>query len=444
MPLIRQSVISGKITDDAGTAVERASVVALTFDAASGRCGQQPRSTTISNDLGEYRLANLKSGVYCVLVHRGDVVGGLLRVLYATPPSASLPEVPEEGYVSTYYPSSVSPAAASPIQVQEGSERRDVDIRFTKARVFRVRGQIIDSSSDRSQSSYKVAILPPGTQRGMLSMGDLGGQRLQDSRFEILGVLPGEHTIIAQCKSGDVITYTRENIYVGGDHVADIQLSIPQHVTVAGAIRVHSKDLIAQSEMKKSVSGMSVALIPAAGVAIGLIPEAVVQADGSFIFRNVVPDRFRIAPSKLPAGWYVKTVIADGQELPGPVISVVGGRRIEINLAKGTAEVIASVVDEQGKAVVGAVVALVPDDVGEARVDLFRIEVTDKDGRAHIRDVAPARYRLFSWDEIDRTYAMEPEFHRLFEDKANRIIVEENEQEAVQLRMISADGTVRP
>src|SRR6202043_3283986 len=52
---------------------------------------------------------------------------------------------PEEGYVTTYFPNAIDAAAAAPIEIAAGAELRGIEIRLRKARVFRIRGKVVNT-----------------------------------------------------------------------------------------------------------------------------------------------------------------------------------------------------------------------------------------------------------------------------------------------------------
>ena len=136
--LTPQGVISGKATDETGEPMDKVSIMVMRWGYSRGRRRLLPVGGALSNDLGDYRIANLKPGTYYLSAHRmASTVNR--RILHADVPTATLPETPEESYQTTYYPSSIDPAGAGALQVAPGSELRGVDIRFRKTRVFHVR-----------------------------------------------------------------------------------------------------------------------------------------------------------------------------------------------------------------------------------------------------------------------------------------------------------------
>ncbi|SRR6266849_9178249 len=104
----------------------------------------------------------------------------------------------ETGYAPTYYPNVTGQSMAAPIDVQEGSELRGIDIHLVAIRVFHVRGKSQrrpgDSSGlwlwwrERIRRKYAQAILalklPGSSLRAAATLTDLS--KSESDHYEIL------------------------------------------------------------------------------------------------------------------------------------------------------------------------------------------------------------------------------------------------------------------
>jgi hypothetical protein len=123
--LLRGGVITGRITDADGSPIIAETVSVLPVDTAEMR--NEP--TILSNksyatdDRGIYRIYGLFPGTYRVSVGQAkpERTGGIFR-------SGS-------PYVQTFYPGVSEESKATLIELKEGAEVKDIDIRTLKARV---------------------------------------------------------------------------------------------------------------------------------------------------------------------------------------------------------------------------------------------------------------------------------------------------------------------
>jgi len=438
--LMPQGVISGRVTDESGEPMESVSVAAMRSDWQHGKRVLLAVRGALTNDLGEYRLVNLGPGSYYVRAHRGGVsIFTGLRVAHADVPSKPVAQTPEEDYCDTFYPSSLDPEGSTALQVQAGSETSGVDITFQKTRVFRVRGQVVDASG-QPVTEAKVELTTSNT-GGMVHMSSLGGPPVTGGKFEVIGVIPGTYDLVAQVTRNSQTLYARQPVSVADRNITDIVIRVPDSVDVAGRVKVtglHSGNPPSESFR---MEGIGMVLLPAEGFSLGPIPKVISpQADGSFVLRNVVPDKFRINISGIPPRWYVKSILTSGHECADGIVDLTSGGAVEIVFAVGAAEVTGSVVDADDKPASGVTVSLFPKGgPREMRTDLFRTEVADERGQFLLKEVPPGTYEVFAWQDIEREAIYDPEFRRLFENKSTPITVEPGGLETVQLKAISAE-----
>jgi Carboxypeptidase regulatory-like domain len=120
--MMRGAAISGRLVDEFGEPVENAIVFAERVVRVAGRTSTTSQASTLSDDLGEYRLGGLPSGTYVVVarVTRAPVIAAAAG---GTVVFGGI-EIPRS---RTYYPGVVALADAQRIDVQVGEERPAVD-----------------------------------------------------------------------------------------------------------------------------------------------------------------------------------------------------------------------------------------------------------------------------------------------------------------------------
>jgi len=185
-------------------------------------------------------------------------------------------------------------------------------------------------------------------------------------------------------------------------------------------------------------------LQPVEGFGIGETPIASAAAGGRFVMREVVPDKYRVVVTGLPAGAYLKSILVAGQERPDGSADIAGSAPIEIVLALGAAQLTGSVTDSEGKPASEVELTLFPESPErQRRRDLFRVTTSDQDGQFRFTDVAPGDYKVLAWQNLEAGAIQDPEFRRQFEAKAKSVSLGINGQESVELKEIPAEEIVR-
>jgi hypothetical protein len=130
-------------------------------------------------------------------------------------------------------------------------------------------------------------------------------------------------------------------------------------------------------------------------------PQFDVSADektGAFSNPDVPTGRFRAVPGAgLPRNLYIEDVRSGGQSVFDAGFDVGTAEPVEVLLRSGTSTVSGTVIDDAGKPVVNAVVALVPPLASRQNLARFRDTYANADGKFSIPGLAPGEYKLFAW-----------------------------------------------
>jgi len=438
--LTPQGVISGRVTDKSGEPMQGVSITVMRPGYSQGKRALLAVRGTVSTDLGEYRLANLDAGGYYVVARPVGSRSSIeqMQIAYADVPLALAAQNPEKDYVDTYYPSSLDSEGSSVIQVQAGSETSGVDITLEKTHVFQIRGQVVDASG-QPVAEARIALTTSKT-GGVVHMSTLGGSPVVGGRFELTGVIPGIYDLVAEVSRNGQVLYARQRVSVDDRNVTDAVIRIPESVDVNGRLRITGLEAQNPPSDLFRIEGIRIGLFPAEGFGLGQIPKAITHANGSFVLRKVVPDKFRIHVSGTPSGCYLKSILMSGRQCTDGVVDLTYGGSVEIVLAVGAAEVMGSVVDANDRPTSAATVSLVPSDGSrESRPDLIRTAIANERGQFSLKDVVPGAYDIFAWQGVDPEAINSPEFRRLFKSKSTTLAVNDGERETVQLKAISAE-----
>ena len=117
---------------------------------------------------------------------------------------------------------------------------------------------------------------------------------------------------------------------------------------------------------------------------------------------------------------------------------------LEITLSSRGARVQGIINDSDGLPAVGVRVVLVPEPSRRAQSRLFMEQTTDQYGHFELRGIAPGDYKLFSWEEAESGAWEDPEFLKPFEEKGEKITLQEGDQKTMNLTAIRSKSPEWP
>lgn len=277
------ALLAGRVVDENGDPVPTARVTILAEDEEG-----YPTSSTKARADGSFVIGDLAAGRY------------YLRAEDQPRPSGNGREVsgPKEAFVPTYYPSATELSKATLVPIETGVELRNLVIRFQKARVFHIRGTVVDG---KSGAAVKNASL-------VLRCDDPAANRMStrgaaDGTFEFLDVSPGKYALALNRPSGRGSAAAglvgRVIVTVGSQDVDGLVFRAGPGLEISGKVA---------TEGAVPAAGVRVELDPADVHFFLLMPDQPSQSDGSFTLHKVEPGTYRMRVSGLPAGFAVKSI----------------------------------------------------------------------------------------------------------------------------------------
>lgn len=143
----RQAVISGKIMDSDGDPLEEANVELLGEFWHNGKLDHLSTAglTTSTNDLGQYRLANIRPGRYYLFAQ---------KVSGRDEPSPILK--PDIRPLDTFYPRAANLTSATPLIVKAGQELTGLDIVMRSGPTYHIRGKVVSALPTNPMNRYSM------------------------------------------------------------------------------------------------------------------------------------------------------------------------------------------------------------------------------------------------------------------------------------------------
>ena len=428
------AVIRGRVTDEDGDPLANTEVTVMRQTFTAGHTHWEQVGAERTNDLGEYRVANLAAGnvyVSCSpppdfksLIESGGA-GGEIR--------ASRDKLAQTSYQTTYYPGTSDRSQASPIQLHAGDEF-PINFSLTPSPSLSIRGSVVN--------------LPPHTSATiMLQSRDFnlvlnGGEMHKDGTFIIRDVSPGSYTIVAMVDGSATPMLARQSLQVGSTNVEGVRLAPQAGVTVRGQLRLESKGAAKFDPqqiflMLASVEGEddtgSVTLRET------FSNLAHVASDGNFQWVDVPAGNYYVQVIGDPnQDWFVKSATAGGRDVNDAGISVNGGTAaLDLIISSNGGIADGVVLDGNNQPVPDAVVVAVPEARLRGRIDHYRKTVSDQGGHFSLHGIRPGDYTVFAWESVEGEAYYNPDFLKTYEGQASALHVSEGEHKSVQLTVLA-------
>lgn len=388
LALSPQSLVYGKVLDEDGDPMPRAQVSVQRFAFIEGRRRlAEVRSATAQDD-GSFIVGGLAPGRYYVR---------------ATPPKSGAPQG-RERLVANSFP--------GPIDVPAGGDVRGVEIRIRKARVFQVRGRVVNTDAGGLAGNILIRC-SPGDDWASVAADPTGA-------FVFDGLQPGTYTISTDPVLTDFVRF----------HPGEPPRSSPM-LFGSTVFTVGNADL--DGLVLPVARGAEITAVVRGGTA-GIVLEG---SDGRQIWSDgprwgqLRPDRYLVHVATR-ADSYVKSMSFAGVPLQNAVLDLPSGAsgELAIQLARDTGRV-------SGVTAPGAVVQLWPAAGGPARS--VRADVR---GAFRFEVLPPGDYRVLAWqfagDDLDDDLADYAPFRARFEAEAVKIHLSGYGHEVVELTPLDA------
>ncbi len=431
--LTPQAVVTGKVLDEDGEAVQGAQVALLRRDEPrrGGIGGWSTPGMTQTNDLGEYRVAGVTPGSYLVRATWRNNMG---MTYY---PDRPAPSEPELTYIPTLYPSAPDASTATSVTVDIGAEVNGIDIRLRKAKTVRIRGRLegMPASSSGNGGGFNGRMMPwvnlvPRDATRFDRYGNMTPtMQPGDGTFEITGVLPGAYFLTAQLaepSSGPAMAAVKP-IDVSDKSIEGVVLHLDAARDVQGSVIVEEKTPVDLGNARVRLT-MQVS-------AQGRSQQPVRIAGREFTLKDVLPVPASVNVDGLPQTCYVKEVRYGGRPVPPEGADLTSGEQLEIVLSTAVAELAGTVVDADGKAAPDSVVTLISGDATG-----WPQQTHTSRGGDFAFSVKPGEYQAIAWEAIDMNL-LAPDFLKPFAARATPVKLTAGSHEIAKLTVVSLADT---
>jgi protocatechuate 3,4-dioxygenase beta subunit len=280
--LTRGGVVTGRITDAEGKPVieERVQLTPAN-NQERGRYGFYTNSVMFqTDDRGIYRIYGIPAGRYTISVgvapEYGMSRGGILRRGY---------------YQLTFYPGETDAKKAAVIEVTEGGELKDIDIKLGRqSQTFTVSGRLIDADTGNPLSGIPIGYgsYRPEEKR-VMAVGYNQPRTDSRGRFSIEGVLPGRYAAFVW-GGGETESYGEPVAFQVTDaDVGNVELKMRRGGSISGFAQIEgTTDKKILARLQQLLIGVSV---QSNGISPPIDRNVKINADGSFRIMGLSPGK---------------------------------------------------------------------------------------------------------------------------------------------------------
>ena len=448
--MVTAGVIIGKIVDLDGDPIQGITLIATPGSSAAAKAYMDRQGNASTNDLGEYRIADLAPGKYLVQAVPAENQAAL--------PAASGKTGPKDRivYAATYFPGTLDAAQAVAVEVPSGGTAT-VNFGMQTTRVYRVTGTVVGLSvpaKPQNQADANATLqLAAGEGIGQILLVEKNGQTKQqnvreDGTFEFsdvpAGIYRAQLISISGFSNGEMPSVKmqkfRTPIEVNGSDVLGLQLRAESSGSVSGKFRLEGDEKVDWKELAASL--IPIAADEAESMdAMTPMAQAPLNPDGSFDIKDVSSGECQLAVSANSQkfrDYYTKSVLLGGREVVDTGFSVTPGTVLDVVVSAKGAGVEGTVLDSAGKPVAQASVVTMPSSGKRARSDAYQFIQTDEKGHFELRGMNPGEFLVLAFEEMQQDYRS-PRFAKKYESKGQKIQLDEGARKNVTLTLITEE-----
>jgi uncharacterized protein (DUF2141 family) len=415
--LLRAAAITGRIVDDLGEPIQGAHVTAYKpgYDNRGPTLVQANQAVT--NDRGDYRIAQLPPGEYFVAAQeRGAGFGSQADA--------------DIGLAVTAYPAATTRRAARPVTVRAGADTVAIDIAMAPVTAGSLTGIVLDSAAQPARGvDLMLQPVTPGIGGGVGGAARTGN----DGAFTFPNLIPARYELHARHNirpnEGTVFPIT----IAPGEH-ANVTVPVTRGGRMRGAVILPEGASLNPGALRISAVPVGDTLIYGTGFG------GPIAADWSFDWDFLLGPRI-IRATTLPDGWYIKSVLrGDTDVTDEPVVfkgtEVVDNLRIVLTMEKTV--LTGRAIDSGGKPATDYTAIVFAEDA--ARWDYWsRFVATarpDQAGDFAIEGLPAGKYLVAAVDGVENNQWRDKAFLERLRAVATPLTLDANQTATISLKVV--------
>ena len=378
--------ITGKVTDEVGDPIRRATLILYRSTRSEGASQIQQVQAATTNDLGEYELGPAVAGRYFVSAQATPwyAIHPLLREPNAQPVQVD-PAV-DVAYAATFYPDVNDADSATAIELH-GGDRMQADIHLNPVPALHVFLHM-PTPADSGQAAWRTPQLMQSAFGQFSFLLNAAAQPVGPGVWEMTGVPAGRYDIRLSGTSS-------------GSELKQVDL-----VNDGAELDVSSGVALCTVKIQVSIAGqpsLPVQLFVGLHAQEGNLRLAQkVSPKGEAQLEQIPTGQYEIFAWEFGQQFHVAQISSSDAEVSGHLLNVPAGSSITASVTLfSKAGSVQGFAKKSGKGFAGAMIILVPKDPA-THPDLFRRDQSDLDGSFQLNDVVPGAYTVLAiedgWD----------------------------------------------
>ena len=415
--LPRGSVITGQAVDEDGEPMLGALVEVLRYVYRQGQRQIETAGTGQTDDRGQFRVFDLEPGQYYV---------GL------TLPHRVVEDPDPVGFAPTYYPGVTMLREATPLTLGLSQEMSGVSFATQLVRMARVGGLVLGPDGSPARGTF-VSLISLDRTLGF-SEEELVDR---DGYFEVRSVPPGSYAVQALPGFGQQDSdqaFARQEITVNGQDITDLTMQLRHGAQIRGTLTFDGNQMPDPSDLEP----LRVTTSPLNPTPFEQTSDASVEADGSFVLRDIGGGVRLIRMNRLPGGLHLKAVYVEGRDVIDAPRDFRAGQTISgvtLVLTDQITELAGMVHDDRGAALTQFTVIAFPTDDALWQPQSRHIMASrpDQSAQYRFRGLPPGDYLISVVEVVEQGEWFDPRFLDDLRRRAVRVTLRNGESKSLNL-----------
>jgi len=298
-----------------------------------------------------------------------------------------------------------------------------------KVSVHQVRGTVYNQITHKPGVGVMLVLISKTNSREWDFASPTSVQK-PDGSFVLQEVLPGSYTLSSFWFDDGIAYVNRQSIDVGNVDVEGIAMTVAPGSNINGRIVWEGQPVLEKDDPTVTPKPVD--------VPFGVRGQSRVARDNSFTLKGLGEGTYRAEVTGMSKDCYLKDMHYGESSAIKDGFTVTRGEAgaLEIVVGSRGARVQGMVMDSDGLPLAGVSIVLVPELSQRENYQKNKTESTDQYGNFDLRGIAPGDYKLFSWVEVEPDAWQDPEFLRQFEDKGQRITLQDGDHSTVKVTAI--------